>query len=167
MVEAKSAESSHPHVLLLFFVSGLLGHLALSNLLQLMPPVQRLNKSARLPPARFDNHVQLEIHARSQQRLNLLARARSNLFKLRATLADKNRFLSIAFAIDRCGDARERQPRWRPTLLPRRRRGLCFFKLLTSRSNSAFRFCNCSTARSNFCSRSDSELLLEVWARSG
>ena len=40
----------------------------------------------------------------------------------------------------------------------------CFFKLLTSASSSALRFCNCSTARSSFSSRSDSEAL---WIVSG
>src|SRR5437773_9435604 len=33
----------------------------------------------------------------------------------------------------------------------------CFFKPLTSCSSSALRFCSCSTARSSFWSRSDSE----------
>src|SRR5438046_3255250 len=35
----------------------------------------------------------------------------------------------------------------------------CFFKLLTSVSSSALRVCNCSTARSSFSIRSDSEAL--------
>src|SRR5881394_626402 len=34
---------------------------------------------------------------------------------------------------------------------------VCFFKLLTSCSSSALRFCSCSTARSSFWRRSDSE----------
>src|SRR5579871_2913458 len=79
-----------------FPVFGLL----VGEFLQLMAPVERLNEAFRFAPARLDDDVELEIHARAQQRFDLLARPGADFLQLRSALADEDGLLAIALAVD-------------------------------------------------------------------
>src|SRR5215469_13035195 len=74
-----------------FVVRRRLPVLLLGDLLQLRPPIERINKRPRLAPARLDDHMQFEKNPRAQQRFDLLACAGADLFQLRSALADQNR----------------------------------------------------------------------------
>ena len=93
------------------------GNLISGQPFQLIPPIQRLDKRLRLAPVGLDDHVQLQIHACAEQRLDLPPRARADLLQLRAALADQNRFLPVALAVDGGGDAGKRQARRRRSIL--------------------------------------------------
>ena len=116
-VEARYSLSSPVFVALIF-----------GELLQLIPPVQRLDERPRLAPAGLDNDMQLQIDARAQQRLDLLARAGADLLQLRSALADQNGLLPVALAVDGGGNARQRELAGVP-FLPRRRRLRLFIAL--------------------------------------
>ena len=96
-----------------WFVALLVG-----QLLQLIAPIERVDEGARLAPAWLDNDMQFEIDTRSQQRLDLLAGAGADLLQLGSALADEDRFLPIALAVDGRGDARQRESRRSLAFLP-------------------------------------------------
>src|SRR5277367_5319946 len=89
-------------------MEGLLLFLMLTKFLKLLTPIKRLNKSTPLTPVFFNNHMQFKKHPRPQQRFDLLASIRPNTLQFASALADQNRLLSIALAIDRSRDARQR-----------------------------------------------------------
>ena len=90
--------------------------LAPASLLQLIRQSSDSMKAPRFAPARLDDHMQLEIHPRPQQRLDLAPRAGADLLQLRSALADQDRLLPIALAVDRRGNARQRRARRRALL---------------------------------------------------
>jgi hypothetical protein len=73
--------------------------------------------------------VQLQVHARSQQRLDLLARSRPDLLQLGPALADQYRLLPFTFAVNSRRNPRQRQLR-RRSLFARLDFGPWLFKAL-------------------------------------
>src|ERR1035437_4507800 len=115
-----AASRSLPPGALFLFVSRLLGDLVLGQPLPLIPPVERLDKALGLAPARLDDDVQLQINACADERLNMPPGAGADLLELGAALADQDRLLAVALAINRRRDAGERQPGRSLALLARR-----------------------------------------------
>src|SRR5580700_4014390 len=79
------------------------------DLLQLPPPIQFLDKAARIPPARFDLHEEFEKNLAPHHLLDIEPGRASNLLEHLAALAEQNGFLPVALAKNRSRDPR--QPR--------------------------------------------------------
>src|ERR1019366_206596 len=76
-------------------------------MLQLPPPVNLLDEVARIAPARMHLHEQLQEDFRGQQALDLQPRVGPDFLQIGALLADQDRLLSLAFAVDGRRNARQ------------------------------------------------------------
>src|SRR4029077_4485804 len=75
--------------------------------LQLAPPVQFVNEGARVAPAGLDFYEEFQEDLCSQHLLDFKPCARADFLQHLAAFAYENRFLAVAFAKDRGGDAGE------------------------------------------------------------
>src|SRR5262249_15586722 len=77
-----------------------------AQVFQLTLPIQLLNECLGFSPAGFDLNEQFQEDFLSQKRFQVDARGGPYLFEFLAPLADENRLLSLALAVNRSRDSR-------------------------------------------------------------
>ncbi len=93
----------------MFIILGRARDLIAGEALQLVTPVEGLDKGFGFAPAGLDDDAQFQINAGAEQRLNLNTRAGANRFELGAAFADEDCLLAVALAVDGGGNAGERE----------------------------------------------------------